>query len=54
VRGISVIAPLPGASPEEAPRQDFALAASNARAANGRHDANGLASVTARPLGVPG
>jgi serine protease AprX len=33
VRGVSVIAALPGTSPDQSPCQDFALAASNARAA---------------------
>ena len=49
VRGVSVIAALPGTSPDETPRQDFALAASNARAGTG--DLTALSDRSLRETG---
>jgi hypothetical protein len=54
VRGVSVTRPLPGTSPDEALRQDFALAASNARAATAQANVDHAVTSIDQPLGVTG
>jgi hypothetical protein len=54
VRGVSVTRPLPGASSEATLRQDFALAASNARAAPAQPNVENVVTPIEQPLGVTG
>jgi serine protease AprX len=54
VRGVSVATPLPGASLNATLRQDFALAASNARAATPRPNVENAVEPLDQPLHVPG
>jgi subtilisin family serine protease len=54
VRGVSVTRPLPGTAPDEVLRQDFALAASNARAATAQPNVEHAVTPIGQPLGVIG